>query len=288
VMTSSFSAKRRRKDRQFAGLCLAAVMTCLTILVVLLIKLALDGYRHLTWHFITSPLTVRASTTGILTPLLGSLAVMAVTAAVAIPVGVGAAVWLEEFNTRRTRLSSFIQLNISNLAGVPSIVYGILGLAIFVRWMALGLSILSGGLTMSILILPMVIIVSQEALRSVPSSYREGSLALGATRWQTISRQVLPAATPGILTGVILSISRALGETAPLIVVGAAGYVTFLPTKVWDRYGVLPLQIFNWSRNPNPAMTANAASAILFLMILLLALNSVAIWLRARARQRRA
>jgi phosphate transport system permease protein len=286
IASSPLSAKRRIKDRRFASLCLAAVLTCVAILVALLLKLTLDGYHRLSLSFIMSQMSRNPNQPGILTSLIGSLAVIAVTAVVAIPLGVGAAVWLEEFNTRRTRLSNFIQLNISNLAGVPSIVYGILGLAIFVRWLALGKSILSGGLTMGLLILPMVIIVSQEALRAVPSSYREGSLALGATRWQTISRQVLPAAFPGILTGIILSISRALGETAPLIVIGAAGYVGFLPKKLSDHYTVLPLQIYNWAKDPSPIDNANGATAILVLMILLLALNSVAIWLRARARTR--
>ena len=211
---------------------------------------------------------------------------MLITAIITIPVGVGAAIWLEEFNTKKTRLTEFIQLNIANLAGVPSIVYGILGLAFFVRTLNLGRSVLSGGLTMSILILPMVIIVSQEALRAVPRSFREGSLALGATRWQTISKQVLPSALPGILTGLILSISRAIGETAPLIVVGAAGFINYIPTKLSDSYSVLPLQIFNWARSPSAAVNANAASAILFLMVLLLAMNSVAIVMRARASKR--
>lgn len=258
-------------------------MTCVLILVVLLLKLFVDGIGHLSWHFLVTPPSRRADRAGILTPIIGSMIIMVITALITVPVGVGAAIWLEEFNTKRTRLTEFIQLNIANLAGVPSIVYGILGLAFFVRTLNLGRSVLAGGLTMSILILPMVIIVAQEALRAVPRSYREGSMALGATRWQTIAKQVLPSALPGILTGLILSISRAIGETAPLIVVGAAGFLNYVPTKLTDSYMVLPLQIFNWARNPNPSVNANAASAILFLMILLLAMNSVAIVMRAQA-----
>lgn len=286
MIVSQTGKRRRTVDRMFTYAALAAALTCVLILVILVVKLFLDGIGHLNWHFISSPPTRKASEAGILTPLIGSLVVMVITTLISVPVGVGAAIWLEEFNTKRTRFTEFIQLNIANLAGVPSIVYGILGLAFFVRTMNLGRSVLAGGLTMSILILPMVIIVSQEALRAVPRSYREGSLALGATRWQTISKQVLPSALPGILTGLILSISRAIGETAPLIVVGAAGYINYIPSKLSDSYTVLPLQIFNWARNPNPEVNANAASAILFLMVLLLAMNSFAIYMRARASKR--
>ena len=209
---------------------------------------------------------------------------MVLTTIIAVPMGVGAAIFLEEFNTRKNRLTEFIQLNIANLAGVPSIVYGMLGLAVFVRWLALKESIISGALTMSLLILPMVIIITQEALRAVPRSYRDGSLALGSTYWQAIRFQVLPAAAPGIFTGIILSISRAVGETAPLIVVGAAAYVSSLPHTIGDRYTVLPIKIFDWSGEAKKGFNEAAASAILVLMVALLLLNSIAIYLRARAR----
>jgi phosphate transport system permease protein len=188
---------------------------------------------------------------------------------------------------RKNRLTSFIQLNIANLAGVPSIVYGLLGLAVFVRWMDLGRSILAGALTMSLLILPTVIIVSQEALRAVPRSYREGSYALGATQWQTISRQVLPAAAAGIFTGIILAISRAIGETAPLIVIGAVAYVARVPQGPGDAFTVLPIQIFNWISEAKEGFHVAAAAAILVLLAVLLAMNSVAIILRNRAQSRR-
>lgn len=286
MIVTATGRRRRTADRIFTLAALGAAFTCVLILVVLIVKLFLDGIGHLNWHFLVTPPKRKAEEAGILTPIIGSLAVMLITAVITIPVGVGAAIWLEEFNTKKTRFTEFVQLNIANLAGVPSIVYGILGLAVFVRTFGLGRSVLAGGLTMSILILPMVIIVAQEALRAVPRSYRDGSLALGATRWQTISKQVLPNALPGILTGLILSISRAIGETAPLIVVGAAGFINYIPTKLSDSYTVLPLQIYNWSRNPSQAVNANAASAILFLMILLLAMNSVAIVMRARAAKR--
>lgn len=281
-MRTSLQVRRHFADRLFRILCTGSTVLCVLILFLIVGKLFLDGVGNLSWRFITSPPVTRAAKAGILTPLIGSLYVMAITAAIALPVGIGSALWLEEFNTRKTRLTQVIQVNISNLAGVPSIVYGILGLAVFVRFFAFGKSILAGGLTMSLLILPTVIIVTQEALRAVPKSYREGSLALGATRWQTIAGQVLPSAMPGILTGIILSISRAIGETAPLIVVGAAGYVTFVPKSVHDAYSVLPIQIFSWARSSDPQVHANAGSAILFLIILLLSFNSIAIILRAR------
>ncbi len=211
---------------------------------------------------------------------------MVLTGIFAVPTGVAAAVYLEEFNTRKNRLTDFIQLNIANLAGVPSIVYGMLGLAVFVRWMALRESVISGALTMSLLILPMVIIITQEALRAVPKGYRDGSLALGSTYWQAIRYQVLPSAAPGIFTGIILSVSRAVGETAPLIVVGAAAYVSGPPRGVRDRYTVLPIKIFDWAGEAKHGFNQAAATAILVLMIALLMLNSIAIVLRSRARAR--
>ncbi len=211
---------------------------------------------------------------------------MAITFVIAVPLGIAAAIYLEEFNTRKSKLTEFIQLNIANLAGVPSIVYGMLGLAVFVRWLALRESVISGALTMSLLILPMVIIVTQEALRAVPKGYRDGSLALGSTYWQAIRYQVLPPALPGILTGVILSVSRAVGETAPLIVVGAAAYVSSAPKSIDDRYTVLPIKIFDWAEESKHAFNEDAATAILVLMMALLVLNSVAIVLRSFARKR--
>lgn len=279
-------ARRRRADAIFRGLCFAAVGLGVLLLLTFLVKIFLDGRSRLSLNFLTHALSQRPLKTGIWPAVVGSLYVMLLTALIAVPIGVAAAVYLEEFNTRKTRLTNFIQLNIANLAGVPSIVYGLLGLAVFVRWMALKQSILAGSLTMGLLILPMVIIVTQEALRAVPRTYREGALALGCTQWQTIRTQVLPNALPGIMTGVILSLSRAIGETAPLIVVGAASYVSSLPKRWDDRYTVLPIKIFDWSLEARHEFIDDAAAAILVLIVALLALNSVAIFLRARARKK--
>ncbi len=274
--------RRKRADAIFRGLCFAAAATGVIILIIFLGKIVVDGLPRLSWTFLTSELSGRPNRTGIWPAVVGSLWIMGLTAALAVPVGVAAAVYLEEFNTRKTRLTEFIQLNISNLSGVPSIVYGLLGLAVFSRFMNLQDSVIAGALTMGLLVLPMVIIVTQEALRAVPNSYREGSLALGSTRWQAIRFQVLPAALPGIMTGVILAMSRAVGETAPLIAIGAASQVS-APRGLRDEFTVLPIQVFDWSLNSKQAFHQTAASAILVLMAFLLLLNSVAIWLRARA-----
>ena len=203
------------------------------------------------------------------------------TALFAFPVGVGAAVYLEEYapNNRWTRL---LKTNIANLAGIPSIVYGLLGLGVFVSLLALGRTVISGALTMALLILPVIIIASQEAIRAVPPSLRQAAFALGATRWQVARDHVIPAAMPGILTGIILSISRAMGETAPLLVVGAAAYVTFNPTGVTSKYTALPMQIYEWARRPQQEFQDLAAAAIIVLLVLLLMLNATAIYLRQR------
>lgn len=283
------SAHRRRrafKDNVFKYLCYASASVGVILLLVFLVKMYLDGRERLSLHFIKDSLSARPARTGIWEAVVGSFYVMLLTGLIAVPVGIAAAIYLEEFNRRKTRFVAFIQLNIANLSGVPSIVYGLLGLAVFVRWMNLQQSILAGALTMSLLILPMVIIVTQEALKAVPSTYREGSLALGSTQWQAIRHQVLPSASPGILTGIILAISRAVGETAPLIVVGAASYVTTLPKGLGDKYTVLPIQIFDWAGEARKGFNDAAASAIVVLIVALLALNSVAIVLRARARKK--
>lgn len=276
-------ARRRMADRVFALVCFLAAAVAATIIIVILGKLLIDGLPRLSLEFLTRmPSQIRPEKAGVLSALVGSLYIMGLTALFAVPVGVAAAVYLEEFVQRKTRLSNLIEVNIANLSGVPSIVYGMLGIAVFVIWMRLDRSLLAGALTMSLLILPLVILVSREALRAVPGSFRDASLALGATRWQTIRRVVLPQATPGILTGIVLALSRAIGETAPLIVVGAVGLVTFLPRGVGDRYTVLPLQILDWSSQPKQAFHEAAAGAILVLMALLLLMNSFAIILRSR------
>ena len=286
VAVSSRRRKRQIVDNLFKALCCSAAAVGVLLLGAFLWKIAADGLGRLDWTFLTSPLSSRANRTGIWPAVVGSFYVMLLTAALAVPIGVGAAIYLEEFTPRKTKATQFIQLNIANLAGVPSIVYGLLGLAVFVRWMMLKQSILAGALTMSLLILPMVIIVTQEALKAVPRSFREGSLALGSTPWQAIRHQVLPSALPGILTGIILSLSRAIGETAPLIVVGAASYVSTLPKHVGDRYTVLPIQIFDWAGDARKGFNEAAAAGIVVLIAALLILNSFAIWLRYRARKR--
>jgi len=276
---------RRFKNRLFSALCLLSIGIAGIALIYLLTTIVLDGAPRLSAAFFTefpSRLPARA---GIKAALFGTLWVIGLSALVAVPVGVAAAIYLEELAHRRNRLTAFIQLNISNLAGVPSIVYGLLGLALFVRWLAFDRSILSGALTMALLILPMIILVTQEALKTVPKSLRDGSLALGATKWQTVRKQVLPIAAPGIFTGIILAVSRAIGETAPLITIGAAT-AWFVPTKISDGFTVLPIQIFDWSSRPQKGFHENAAAAILVLLIALLMLNSIAIFLRARAQKR--
>ena len=280
-------ARRKRADTIFRFVCFLAASLGVLILVLFLYKICIDGMGRFSWKFIHASLSSRPSRTGIWPAILGSVWIMVLTGVIAVPMGVAAAIYLEEFNTRKNRLTEFIQLNIANLAGVPSIVYGMLGLAVFVRWMALKESVIAGALTMSLLILPMVIIITQEALRAVPKGYRDGSLALGSTYWQAIRHQVLPSALPGIFTGIILSISRTVGETAPLIVVGAAAYVSGAPRGIGDRYTVLPIKIFDWAEESKHGFNEAAATAILVLMVALLLLNSVAIFLRARARLRR-
>lgn len=285
--------RRKRMDRLFLVLCYGAALSAIVILIALLAKLVIDGVGRLDRDFLTRMASFMPDRAGIKGALIGSTYIMILTALITVPLGVGAAVYLEEFNTKRNRLVDLIQLNISNLSGVPSIVYGMLGLAVFIPFFIgifgdpqSGRGIITGAMTMSLLILPMVILVSQEALKAVPSSFREGSLAVGATRWQTIRRMVLPNALPGILTGIILALSRAIGETAPLIVVGAVGFVTSLPRDLTDGYMVLPLQIFEWASRPESEFHELAASAIIVLMVVLLLLNSIAIVIRSRAQKR--
>jgi phosphate transport system permease protein len=278
--------KRRRIDRIFRYVCFIAALIAVIALVVLLGKILVDGIGRLNLSFLTNMSSdLRPETSGVRQALFGTIWLMVLTALISVPIGVAAAVYLEEFNERRNRFTQFVEVNIANLAGVPSIVYGILGLAIFVAWLSLGRSILAGALTMSLLILPIIILVSQESLKAVPSSFREGSLALGTTKWQTIRRMVLPSALPGILTGVILALSRAIGETAPLIVVGAVSYVSFVPQQLSDSYTVLPVQIYNWARQPGEAYHDNAAAAIIVLVGTLLVMNSIAIFIRIRTQK---
>jgi phosphate transport system permease protein len=277
---------RHLLDRAFAILGLLGLLAALTALAALLFDIMSDGLPRLSWQFLTSYPSRRASAAGVFPALIGSLFVIGLTGVMAVPVGVAAAVYLEEYGAKG-RLGRIIEINIANLAGVPSIVYGLLGLGLFVRAMSLGRSVVAGAATLALLVLPVVILSTREALRAVPKSLREGSYALGATKWQTTQYQVLPAAIPGILTGVILALSRAIGETAPLITIGALTYVPFAPDSIWSPFTVLPIQIFNWVSRPQAGFAANAAAGILVLLVLLVAMNSTAVLIRDRLQRRR-
>jgi phosphate transport system permease protein len=272
---------RRRLDRGFQVLAGAVLLVTLAALAALVADVWRDGGGRLSWDFVTSFPSRRASQAGIWHALTGSIFVILLTAVIAVPIGVAAAIYLEEYG-RRSRFASLIEINITNLAAVPSVIYGLLGLALFVRMLALGRSVLAGAATLALLVLPVVILSTREALRAVPKSIREGSYALGATKWQTVWHQVLPIAFPGILTGLILALSRAIGETAPLITIGAVTFVTFAPDSVWSPFTVLPIQIFNWVSRPQAEFQTNAAAGILVLLALLLTMNAAAIWLRDR------
>jgi phosphate transport system permease protein len=271
----------RRADTLFQAAALATLVVALSALAVLVWDVLADGLARLDWPFLTSLPSRRPEQAGVYHALAGSIWVITLTALIALPVGVAAAIYLEEYGSR-SRLARFIELNIANLAAVPSIIYGLLGLGLFVRALGMGPSVLAGACTLALLVLPVVILSTREALRTVPGSIREGSYALGATKWQTIWHQVLPMAFPGVLTGLILALSRAIGETAPLITIGALTYVPFAPDGIWSPFTVLPIQIFNWVSRPQPGFALNAAAGILVLLALLLSLNAVAIFLRDR------
>lgn len=272
---------RRTLDLAFQVAALLVLVVALAALGTLIYDVVKDGVVRLSWDFVTGYPSRRAARAGIYPALTGSVFVILLTAAFALPIGVAAAIYLEEYG-KRNFVARVIELNITNLSAVPSIIYGLLGLGIFVRVLGMGRSVIAGASTLALLALPVVILSTREALRAVPGSIREGSYALGATKWQTIWHQVLPIATPGILTGLILSLSRAIGETAPLITMGALTYVSFLPNSIWSSFTVLPIQIFNWTSRPQQDFHANAAAGILVLMALLLTMNTVAIWLRDR------
>ena len=272
---------RRATDLAFQVVALLVLLIALAALGALIFDVVRDGIGRLSWNFITGYPSRRASRAGIFPALTGSVFIILLTAAFALPIGVAAAIYLEEYG-KRNFVARAIEINITNLSAVPSIIYGLLGLGVFVRVMGMGRSVLAGASTLALLALPVVILSTREALRAVPGSIREGSYALGATKWQTIWHQVLPIATPGILTGLILALSRAIGETAPLITMGALTYVSFLPNSLGSPFTVLPIQIFNWTSRPQQDFHANAAAGILVLMALLLTMNAVAIWLRDR------
>jgi phosphate transport system permease protein len=270
------------KDRTFVVLCFMAATAPLVALLALFGAVFVRGAERLSWTLLTSYPSRHADEAGLLPALVGSALLVLLTAAFAVPVGVGAAVWLEEYGTR-SRSARLLELNIANLAGVPSVVYGVLGFAVFVRALGLGRSLVAGALTLALLVLPIVVVASREALRTVPFALREQCFALGATKWQAIRGVVLPTALPGILTAVILALSRALGETAPLVVVGALTYVTFLPDGIDAPYTALPIQIWSWVSRPQADFVANAAAGVVVLLALLAVTNFAAVVLRDRA-----
>lgn len=272
---------RRWKNRLAYLLFLLATLSGVVLLGVLIFDVISTGWKWLSPDFFHNFASRLPDRSGIKAALWGSIWVMAVTAPLTFVLGVATAIYLEEY-AKKSWWSRFIQLNISNLAGVPSIVYGILGLTLFVRQLALGESVLAGGLTMTLLILPIVIVASREAIASVPASLKYASRAMGATRWQTIQKVVLPYAFPGILTGNILAISRAVGETAPLIMIGAVTYIAFTPSSVMDAFTVLPIQIYSWISMPQEVFHELAAAGIIVLLAFLLTMNGIAVYLRNR------
>ena len=271
--------KNRLKDNLFKYWGIFCTIIGLVLLAVFIGDILIDGLRRIDWGFITSLPSRKAEKSGIYTALMGSIWILVLTTLIAVPVGVAAGIYLEEYG-KKNKLSGLLEINISNLAGVPSIIYGLLGLEVFVRIMNLGASVLAGSLTLSLLILPIIIVATREAIKAVPHSLRDASYALGASKWQTIQHQILPASGGGILTGVILALSRAVGETAPLIVVGALAYVPFAPQNPMDEFSVLPIQIFNWISRPQHGFIENAAAAIIILLLITFIMNGIAVYFR--------
>lgn len=284
AMDEGFAERRKRQhraERLFIVVAIGAISIALGVLVLLLGTVLIDGLDRLNYQFLTSFPSRFAERAGLYSALVGSVYMMLLTGVIAVPLGVCAAIYLEEY-APQNRLTRLIELNLINLAGVPSIIFGILGLQLFVRMLGFDRSLIAGACTMSLLILPIIVIASREAIRMVPKALRDASLALGATKLQTITHHVLPIAFPNILTGCILAFSRALGETAPLITMGALTYVAFLPDGLLSPFTVIPIQTFNWISRPQAEFHANAAAAIIVLLVVLLVLNSAAIFLRNR------
>lgn len=291
--TQAMLSQRPRGDvirnAVFAALLLLSILVALAGLIALLVKFLIDGSSALSPELITNgPSAINPENAGFRPAIIGSLELITGVILFVVPIGVGAALYLEEYADKTRWWNRLIEVNIQNLAAVPSIIYGILGLGLIVRGpLDLGFVLVAGSLTLALLVLPMVIIAAREAIRAVPDSIRQGSLALGATKWQTIRRQVLPASIPGILTGVILAVSRALGEAAPLLLVGATVFVTFDPTPFSsDGYTALPVQIYQYATRPQEEFQALAAAGVIVMLVVLLAMNSLAIWLRNRYEQR--
>lgn len=271
----------RLKDKLFRYFGIACTLFGLVMLAFFLFSILREGLARLNPQFFTSLPSRKPEEAGILIPLVGTMWIMVLTSLISVPLGVAAGVYLEEYG-KKNKVASFIEINITNLAGVPSIIYGLLALEFFVRLLGLGRSLLAGSLTLSLLILPIIIVATREALKAVPKTIREASYAMGATKWQTTWFQVIPASSGGIVTGVILAISRAIGETAPLIVIGAMLYITTLPSSPMDDFAVLPIQIFNWLSRPQKGFIINATAAIIVLLAITFLLNGIAIYLRNR------
>ncbi|MDA1257655.1 MAG: phosphate ABC transporter permease PstA [Chloroflexi bacterium] len=279
------SGWRRNRDTIAFLLFFASVVVGILGLAVLLVDVLSRGLPWLDWDFINNFPSRHAEESGVKAALWGTIWIMFLTALFTIPLGISTAIYLEEFAADNWR-NRIIRVNIANLAGVPSIIYGLLGLAVFVQWWGLGRSVIAGALTMTLLILPVVIIASQEAIKSVPQEFRDGAYALGATKWQVSKRIVLPLAVPGIMSGVILALSRAIGEAAPMITISALVFLTFTPSGPTDRFTVLPIQIFNWVGLPQDDFRGVAAAGIIVLLVVLLAMNSLAIFVRNKFQKR--
>ena len=285
VLRASGAVARRQAVSRAAGwVLLAASLIGVAILIFLAYDTVREGASRLSWRFVTNYPSRFADQAGLRSSILGSAWVMGLTVVLAFPVAIGTAIWIEEFAPKNALLT-VIKLNLANLAGVPSIIYGILGLAIFARYFGLGPSIMTGALTLSLMIIPMTVIAAEEAIRQVPQSIRDGSLALGASHWQTVRHHVLPAALPGIMTGVILAVARAAGETAALIMVGAFTFIAFDNTSPFEDFTTVPVQIYNWTIRPQADFRHNAAAAIIVLMVAVLSLNLLAAVIRERFRR---
>ena len=277
---------RLARDNVFAALFAGSVIIGVLVLAWLLIEVFIDSVGWLDWQFLSSYSSRHPDQAGVLAPIAGTFWVIILTAVMTVPVGIATAIYLEEF-APANRVTRLIQLNISNLAGVPSVVYGLLGLAIFVQYLFDGQrSLVAGALTLSLLVMPIVIIASQEAIRAVPPSYRDAAYAMGATRWQVVKMVVLPQAVPSMMSGIILAMSRAIGETAPILVVSSLVFITYVPTSPFDRFTVLPLQIVTWVSQPQDDFRHIAAAAIVILLVMLLTMNAAAIYIRAKFQRR--
>tara|TARA_R100001369_G_scaffold36196_2_gene61565 strand:- start:13085 stop:13939 length:855 start_codon:yes stop_codon:yes gene_type:complete len=271
--------KNRLKDQAFKIWGIACTLLGLVLLAIFIGNILIDGILRIDWEFVMNLPSRHAEESGIYTALMGSIWVLLLTTLIALPIGIAAAIYLEEYS-KKNKLSTILEVNISNLAGVPSIIYGLLGLEVFVRIMEMGASVLAGSCTLALLILPIVIVSTREAIKAVPKSIRDASFAMGASKWQTVYHQLLPASFGGILTGIILALSRAVGETAPLIVIGALAYVPFAPSSPMDEFSVLPIQIFNWITRPQHGFVENAAAAIIILLLITFVMNGIAVYFR--------